>query len=212
MFSVVVALTKEDGMGMENRLPWHPRRLHLDMAFLKHLTVYGTADGLPLAIQTGQIARNSVIMGRKTWDSIPKKFKPMEHRQNIVITSNPELFAQANAGLEVTAAGSLQEAFDLAKGKHIFVLGGAGIYKEALLHPGCKSVFITRLLEHDPLPCDVHFPVDAMKLFNERQNITANAVETLNSVLPPSATIAVFPDRIHENGIGYCIELHRKGC
>lgn len=93
--AIVVAVTDSWGIGNNGTLPWHPKRLALDMAFLKfvttnryELTNEGNVEFSPVPEGT----RNAVIMGRKTWDSIPPKFKPMEGRINIVITSDVAKF------------------------------------------------------------------------------------------------------------------------
>ena len=75
-FSVVVAACKQTrGIGAGGKLPW---RLRGDMQYFKQLT-RSTADPLK---------RNAVIMGRKTWQSIPEKFRPLADRLNVVVSSN----------------------------------------------------------------------------------------------------------------------------
>lgn len=93
--AIVVAVTSDWGIGNNGMLPWHPKRLALDMTFLKfvttnryELTDEGNVEFLPVP----EGVQNAVIMGRKTWDSIPPKFKPMEGRINIVITSDVAKF------------------------------------------------------------------------------------------------------------------------
>ncbi len=75
-FALVVAATKSWGIGRQGVLPW---RLPADMAFFRKLT----------SCTTDPNKRNAVIMGRKTWESIPLKFKPLPQRTNIVLTSQP---------------------------------------------------------------------------------------------------------------------------
>jgi dihydrofolate reductase len=72
-FSIVVAAAANSGIGRAGQLPW---RLPGDLAFFKRVTSQVTGAG-----------RNAVIMGRKTWDSIPSKFRPLPGRLNIVISS-----------------------------------------------------------------------------------------------------------------------------
>ena len=66
----------------------------------------------------------SVIMGRKTYDSLPDKFRPLPGRQNIILSRNTDLQYE---GAEVTT--SAQEALDTCTGSEIFVIGGEEIYK-----------------------------------------------------------------------------------
>ena len=75
-FSVVVASCKHTrGIGVGGKLPWSLRG---DMQYFKQLT-RSTADPLK---------RNAVIMGRKTWQSIPEKLRPLADRVNVVISRN----------------------------------------------------------------------------------------------------------------------------
>lgn len=68
-FSIVVAASSSLGIGKGGDLPW---KLAEDMAFFKTLTSVVTSPG----------TKNAVIMGRKTWQSIPKKFRPLNGRLN----------------------------------------------------------------------------------------------------------------------------------
>ncbi len=76
-FSIVVAADEAGGIGKDGRLPWH---LSGDMAFFKRLTMEPPAPSL----------RNAVVMGRKTWESISRKFRPLAGRLNVVITANDQ--------------------------------------------------------------------------------------------------------------------------
>ena len=75
---MIVAATKNDfGIGLKGKMPW---QLPEDMKYFKRITK-STED---------VTKRNAVIMGRKTWESIPKKFRPLEGRVNVVLTRHPE--------------------------------------------------------------------------------------------------------------------------
>ena len=73
MFQLVVAAAKNMGIGKEGGLPWS---LPGDMAYFKDLTSR-TRDAAK---------QNAVIMGRRTWESIPAKFRPLKGRINVVLT------------------------------------------------------------------------------------------------------------------------------
>ncbi|HEY9713021.1 MAG TPA: dihydrofolate reductase, partial [Chroococcales cyanobacterium] len=75
---LVVAVDLNRGIGRANGLPW---RLPKDMKRFRNLTTASTDPHL----------QNAVIMGRKTWDSIPEKFRPLEGRINIVLTRSRDL-------------------------------------------------------------------------------------------------------------------------
>jgi dihydrofolate reductase len=95
-------------IGHQNTLPWH---LPEDMAHFKRLTL-----GCP------------VIMGRKTWDSLPPKFRPLPGRRNIVVTRQPDWQAE---GAQV--APSIAQACALCPPESTaWVIGGAEVYAQAL--------------------------------------------------------------------------------
>jgi len=95
-------------IGQNNTLPWH---LPEDLAHFKRTTL-----GCP------------VIMGRKTWDSLPPKFRPLPGRLNVVVTRQADW--QADGAL---CAHSLPEAMALCPAdSHAWVIGGAEIYAQAL--------------------------------------------------------------------------------
>lgn len=105
MKAIVVAYDQNRGIGAENDLLWM-RDLPADLAHFKKLT-------------TGK----SIIMGRKTFESIGSK--PLPNRQNIVLSRTP-------TGVEkVITAGSLQAAYAMAQFP-IFVIGGESVFREAL--------------------------------------------------------------------------------
>lgn len=74
--TIIVAATKSNGIGQNSRLPW---RLPKEMAYFAHVTS-NAPEG----------KSNAVVMGRKTWESIPKKFRPLPKRTNIVISRNKD--------------------------------------------------------------------------------------------------------------------------
>jgi hypothetical protein len=74
----IVACTRDGGIGKEGTLPW---KLPGDMAYFKRVTL--DTEDVPGA-------RNAVIMGRKTWESIPNSFRPLPGRLNVVLSRNPK--------------------------------------------------------------------------------------------------------------------------
>ena len=106
-------------IGRDGGLPWH---LPEDLAHFKRLT-----SGHP------------VIMGRKTWDSLPPKFRPLPGRTNIVVTRQPGWQAQG-----ALRAASLDEALALCPAaSDAWVIGGAEIYRQAL--PLAHSAVVTEI-------------------------------------------------------------------
>jgi len=101
------------------------------------------------------------VMGRRTYESIPSKFRPLPNRINVVLTafSNPSSFPEG-----VHALPSLDEALRLLgseemkdKVESVFVIGGAQVYREALQHPACQRIYCTQIVSPD-FECDVFFP------------------------------------------------------
>jgi dihydrofolate reductase len=107
MLTLVAAVARNGIIGKDNALPWH---LPADLRHFKELT-------------TG----HTVIMGRKTWESLPEKFRPLPGRQNIVVTRNA---GYAAAGAKVVT--SLEDAVAAATDAEAFVIGGAELYRAAL--------------------------------------------------------------------------------
>ncbi len=105
---VIYARARNGVIGVKGDLPWH---LPEDLAHFKAIT-----QGCP------------VIMGRKTWDSLPPRFRPLPGRRNIVVTRQAQWQA---AGAE--RAGSLEQAIALCEGAaQAWVIGGAELYAQAL--------------------------------------------------------------------------------
>lgn len=117
--SLVAAVARNGVIGREGGIPW---RIPEDMARFRALT-------------TG----HPVVMGRRTWDSLPGRFRPLPGRRNVVVTRNPRWSAD---GAE--RAGSLAEALRLLEGEpEVFVVGGAELYAEAL--PLADALLLTEV-------------------------------------------------------------------
>lgn len=78
-FSLVVASTQKGGIGLNGNLPW--KKIPGDMAFFRKVT----------STTTDPTLQNAVIMGRKTWESIPSKFRPLPGRLNVILTRQEAL-------------------------------------------------------------------------------------------------------------------------
>ena len=132
--SIIVAIGKGDrALGNNNELLWH---IPEDLKRFKELTL-----GHP------------IIMGRKTWESLPEKFRPLPERTNIVITRNESLVADG-----ATVAASLEEALTAGRGaqggEEIFIIGGGEIYRSAL--PIVDRLYLT--IVDNEKEADVFFP------------------------------------------------------
>ena len=119
--NLIYARAANGVIGANGTLPWH---LPEDMAHFKQQTA-----GAP------------VIMGRKTWDSLPARFRPLPGRQNIVVTRQAD-WNETGA----LRAASLQDALSLCEqSPEAWVIGGAQIYAEAL--PLAQRVVVTEIAQ-----------------------------------------------------------------
>ena len=134
--SIIVAMAQNRAIGKDNDLLWH---LGSDLKHFKQLT-------------TG----HPVVMGRRTWESLPKR--PLPGRRNIVMTENHDYEAH---GAEVVHG--VAGLFKALKGcdDEVFVMGGASIYE--LLLPYTKRLYITRV--YRDYEADVYFPIIDMSEF-----------------------------------------------
>lgn len=123
-------MTNNRVIGKDNSLIWH---IPEDLKNFKELT-----------------SNNTVIMGRKTWESIPEKFRPLPNRNNIVISRN----LSSIEGAEVCS--SVANALEKAKSyeKEVFVIGGSSIYEQTL-HLASKIYLSYIRKEYDG---DTYFP------------------------------------------------------
>ncbi len=145
-FSIVVAMDQKQGIGRDGNLPWH---LKCDLQHFKEITTK-TRD---------KDKRNAVIMGRKTWDSLPAQFRPLPDRVNIVITRNGDLkFPQGvlradglDQALELLTKGALSKTVE-----SVYVIGGAQIFEQAIVRKECRKIYLTQILRS--FDCDIFFP------------------------------------------------------
>lgn len=81
IFLIAAVTSSNWGIGMNGQLPWHPSRLKGDLEFFTRIT----SSGMPDEVEAHE-KETAVIMGRKTWDSIPAKYRPLPERINIVVS------------------------------------------------------------------------------------------------------------------------------
>ena len=116
---LIYARARNGVIGKDNQMPWH---LPEDLAHFKRVTL-----GQP------------VIMGRKTWDSLPAKFRPLPGRLHIVVTRQGNW--QAEGALR---AGSIEEAMRLCgEAPDAWIMGGAEIYRQA--EPLASTAVVTEI-------------------------------------------------------------------
>jgi dihydrofolate reductase/thymidylate synthase len=176
-FSIVVAATSSTlGIGRNGDLPW---KLAEDIRFFKKVTSTATSPS----------KQNAVIMGRKTWESIPTRFRPLDGRINIVLSKNPNVRESLSLPESVIVAGSLDDAVAALNGPayaasldKIFVIGGGMIYQEAAVSQFCERIYLTEV-EADIPDMDTFFPVitaSKFKLVSRSQRSTDAKNPTLS--------------------------------
>ena len=134
MINIIAAIGKNRELGAKNKLLWH---ITEDVERFKTLT-------------TDQV----VIMGRKTYESIPEKFRPLPHRVNIIVTRDENY--QIN-NKNVFVSHSIEDAITKAKefNKEILIMGGGQMYKESLKY--ADKLYLT-LVDKEYPEADVFFP------------------------------------------------------
>jgi dihydrofolate reductase len=128
--SLIAAVARNGAIGRDGALAWHDAE---DLKHFRRVTL-----GCP------------VIMGRKTWDSLPPRFRPLPGRRNVVITRDASWRAEGAEGVD-----SLERALTLLDGSaKAFVIGGADIFALAL--PRAAELVLTEI--DAELPGDRFFP------------------------------------------------------
>lgn len=127
---LIAAMARGRVIGRAGALPWH---LPEDLAHFRAAT-----------------RGHAVVMGRKTWESLPARFRPLPGRRNLVVTRNPAWQAE---GAEATS--SLEAALERVGGADpVFVIGGAELYATAL--PLAQTLMLTEI--DASIEGDTHFP------------------------------------------------------
>ena len=133
--SIIVAIAQNNAIGKDNDLIWH---ISDDLKRFKALT-----------------SGHTVIMGRNTWNSLPRR--PLPKRRNIVLTHD-DTFAEE--GAEV--AHSLQQVLEMVRDEEeAFIMGGTAVYRQFL--PFVNHIYVTWVWQD--FDADVYFPVIDMSVF-----------------------------------------------
>jgi dihydrofolate reductase len=151
MISIIAAVSEDWGIGKDNELLWN---ISEDLKRFKRLT-------------TGNI----VIMGKKTWESLPRR--PLPGRRNIVLTDDPKECIDCSL-----TAYSIEDALSKCeKGEEIFIIGGGSVYRQFM--PLAERLYITHV--HKVAPADVYFPEIDLKIWQilEREERVAGETSTI---------------------------------
>jgi dihydrofolate reductase len=150
IISLIVAVSENNVIGKNNDLPWH---LPTDVKYFRDVTM-----------------GHCVIMGRKNYDSIPLKYRPLDGRTNIVVTHQKDFKAES-----CIVVNSIEDALKECRNKNeaeAFVIGGADIYKQTI--DIADKLYYTRI--HHSFDGDAFFPkVDERKWkLTSRKDVAAD--------------------------------------
>ena len=119
--SIIVAVSSNQVIGKNNKLAWN---LPYDMKYFSNVT-----------------RNHTVIMGRKNWESIPKKYRPLPKRNNIIISRNKKYETKSSI-----VVNSIEKAIEIARNNNddeIFIIGGGEIYKASFNY--VNRLYITEI-------------------------------------------------------------------
>ncbi|XP_067295096.1 dihydrofolate reductase [Pseudorasbora parva] len=184
ILSCIVAVCPDMGIGKNGNLPWHPIRLSNEFKHFQKMTMTPSVEG----------KKNVVIMGRKTWFSIPPQNRPLKNRINVVLSRElktaPEgahyLASDLSSALKLLDSSELEKHVD-----QVWVIGGSTLYKEVMEGSGPRRLFVTRVLKQ--FDCDTFIPdinMDKYKLLSEFPGVPAGLQD--------------------ENGVQYVFEVYES--
>ncbi|KAK5909194.1 hypothetical protein CesoFtcFv8_003145 [Champsocephalus esox] len=137
VLNAIVAVCPDLGIGMDGQLPWHPVRLNNEFKHFRKMTATPSVEG----------KQNVVIMGRKTWFSIPEKNRPLNNRINIVLSRE----------CRAPPAGAHHLAPDFSSALRLVEAELAERTDQELMQfPGTRRLFITRIMKQ--FECDTFLP------------------------------------------------------
>lgn len=196
--TLIVATTSNLGIGFKGTLPWH---IKSEMQYFARVTSCA-------ALSSPEGSRNAVIMGRKTWDSIPAKFRPLKNRVNVVISRNaPSVnVGQENWEQNPIWVDSVERAVAILEEQsstrpaiaRAFVIGGSQIYDA--MKDMADSVLLTRV--YGDWDVDTYFTVD----YDKESKWTRASLEELNNFTGENVPEA----RIKEKEVEFEYRLYVK--
>jgi dihydrofolate reductase/thymidylate synthase len=159
-FNLVVAFDQKRGIGKCGSIPW---TLPEDMKRFRQITSI-----IPEKSKNDKYYHymNMVVMGRKTWDSLPDKFKPLPNRINVILSQQSKSEIKGASHEFVKVINNFDQLFSLTFGKvndrqitihETFIIGGASLYQMALESKHCYTLYITEL--YRDFECDCVFPL-----------------------------------------------------
>ena len=140
IFKIIVAHDLQSGIGKDNSLPWN---FPEDLKRFSQLT-------------RGK-GNNAIVMGKNTWESLPKK--PLPKRDNLILSSTLDLEMgepKNNYVKTFRDIMSLDKFCEKQKYDTVWIIGGSNVYEQFLEHVRLKQIYLTRI--HKKYDCDTRFP------------------------------------------------------
>lgn len=156
----ILACTHNGGIGLNGKLPW---RLKEDMKLFKRIT---TTIQTSNDKEKGKGKLNAVIMGRKTWESIPMKYRPLPNRINIILsrTMNKKEIEVENSIYVVRNLEELDKLIEQLKKENRlatpFIIGGASLYNKMFELDKISKVHLSLLNKENEYECDTFFDMN----------------------------------------------------
>lgn len=148
--NLIFAQDMEGGIGYDGTLPWENRPYKRDMRMFRELTSGPTGS------------KNAVIMGYRTWLSIPVRFRPLKSRTNIVMTSThrEELLAEGSVHFAFDSWGGVTDHLETAPYDSVWVIGGAEVYCSAIANVRVDKIYRTTFKER--FRCDKFIDIEGI--------------------------------------------------
>lgn len=175
IFNMIVACCEHNGIGFKNSIPWFIKN---DLKYFSKLT-------------KGSNGKNAVVMGRKTWESLPKKFLP--GRENIVLSRS---LTQQNTPYDVqdniTVFSDIEQLLNYVSKKdfeEVWIIGGTTIYEQFYeeWNSLIDRIYITQVRKE--YACDVFFP-DVSRDFTVTKSDIKKEIDVSNRENPESVEVA----------------------
>ena len=172
--AIVAASSATRGIGLKGELPWN--NLSNDMKYFAKITIgnyppnNSSSSSSTTTATTAAAAKqkmNAVVMGRKTWNSIPTKYRPLKGRHNVVLTRDPKQFKETlttTSNDNVLVANGLQDAWrqlamlDNDELGEIFIIGGSELYERSIKEKYVHTILLTSVDTPPEMEFDTFFP------------------------------------------------------
>lgn len=196
-YSIIAACCRSNGIGKANTLPW---RLKKEMEYFTRIT--STVKHRAVDAGDVDVKKNAVIMGTRTYLSIPPRFRPLRDRVNVVLSRSLTELPAGCSHLFSNLDEAISVLSTLPEIDRIFVIGGEQLYQQAMARPETiEYVYLTRLdADYD---CDRFFPPIDSSVF---EDVTKADDKEKSNIL---ADENIPTEEQEENGIRYRYHLYR---